>query len=48
VARQNGTCAHLGAGETLTAEVLAIAYTGIESVSRVEADGGVIPGAPQT
>jgi hypothetical protein len=47
VARQNGTCAHLGAGETLTAEALAIAYAGIEAVSRVEADGYVEPGTPQ-
>jgi hypothetical protein len=46
VARQNGTCAHLGAGETLTAEVQAIAYAGIEAVSRVEADGGVVPDTP--
>ena len=44
VARQNGTCAHLGAGESLTADALAIAYAGIESVSRVEADGRVVPG----
>ena len=48
VARQNGTCAHLGAGETLTAEALAIAYAGIAAVSRVEADGAVVPGRPQT
>jgi len=47
VARQNGTCAHLAPGESLTAEVLAIAYSGISSVSRVESDGSVIPGLPQ-
>lgn len=47
VARQNGACAHLEAGETLTADVLAVAYAGIESVSRVNADGSVVPGSPQ-
>ena len=44
-ARQNGTCAHLEAGETLTAEVLAIAYAGVAGVSRIEEDGSVV-GSP--
>jgi hypothetical protein len=42
VARQNGTCARLQAGETLTADVLAIAYAGIAAVEGVEADGSVV------
>jgi hypothetical protein len=42
VARQNGTCAHLEAGETLRAEVLAIAYAGVQGVSKVEEDGRVV------
>jgi hypothetical protein len=42
VARQNGTCAHLGAGEILRAEALAIAYAGVAGVSRVEGDGSVV------
>jgi hypothetical protein len=47
IARQNGTCSHLAPGETLTAEVLAIAYSGATSVLRVEPEGGVIPGPPE-
>jgi hypothetical protein len=42
VARQDGTCAHLGAGETLTADVLAVAYAGIASVKQIDADGNVV------
>jgi hypothetical protein len=42
VARQNGTCAHLEAGETLRAEVLAIAYSGLAGVSNITADGSVV------
>ena len=44
VARQNGTCASLPAGQTLEAEVVAIAYSGVESVSHVGPDGDVTPG----
>jgi hypothetical protein len=47
VARRNGTCAHLAPGETLSAEVLAIAYSGVASVSRVEPDGRVVDGLPE-
>jgi hypothetical protein len=47
VARQNGTCAHLDAGEILTADVLAVAYSGMASVAGIEPDGRVLPASLQ-
>ena len=43
-ARQKGECAHLVPGQTSEVEVLAVAYSGVSSVGRIEADGRVIPG----
>lgn len=47
VARRNGTCAHLNPGECLTAEVLAVAYSGVASVGGIEPDGRVLPASSQ-
>ena len=43
VARAQGHCAHLDAGETLEAEVSAVVYTGVTAVQSIEPDGQVIP-----
>ncbi len=43
VARQRGTCGHLEPGAKLEAEVLAIATSGMSSVSEVRANGEVLP-----
>ncbi len=42
-ARETGHCGHLRPGETLEAEVVAVAYAGCEAVQRIEPDGRVIP-----
>jgi len=43
-AREKGQCAQLAPGQALEVEVLAVAYSGLRSVARIEADGRVIPG----
>ncbi|MHB0855999.1 MAG: aldose epimerase family protein [Anaerolineae bacterium] len=44
IARRNGTCGRVLPGETVEAEVLAVAYSGVTSVERILPDGQVIPG----
>ncbi len=46
-ARAKGKCARLASGETLDVDVLAVAYSGVASVSRIEPDARVIPGHSQ-
>jgi hypothetical protein len=45
--RQKGECARLSPGQTREVDVLAVAYSGVSSVSRIEAEGRVIPGEPR-
>ncbi len=47
-AREKKQCAHLAAGQTLNVNVLAVAYSGVSSVARIEGDGRVIPGTQMT
>jgi len=42
VARESGHCGHLGPGETLAAQVVAVAYAGCTAVKAIEPDGNVI------
>ena len=42
--REKGECAHLSPGGSLEVDVLAVAYSGIASVSKIAADGRVLPG----
>jgi hypothetical protein len=41
VARQKGQCGHLDAGQTIVAEIKAVAYDGYSSVERINSDGSV-------
>jgi hypothetical protein len=43
-ARKKGECAHLAPGQTLDVDVLAAAYSGLSSVTRIETNGQVISG----
>jgi hypothetical protein len=43
LARKTGDCGHLEPGESIEAEVKAIAYTGVTAVERIESDGTVSP-----
>jgi hypothetical protein len=42
VAREQGHCGHLVAGQTLEAEITAVVYTGLTSVEGIEPDGKVV------
>jgi len=42
VARQRGTCGHLGPAASLEAEVMAIAYSGATSIAGIHPDGQVL------
>lgn len=46
IARQSGHCGHLDPGQTIEAEVKAIAYSGHAAVGRINPDGTVIDGKP--
>ena len=41
LARQKGKCGHLDAGQVVEAEIKAVAYSGFESVEKINADGSV-------
>jgi hypothetical protein len=41
-AREKGQCARLASGQTLEVDVLAVAYSGVSGVSKIESDGRVI------
>jgi hypothetical protein len=47
-AREKGDCARLAPGQTLEVEVLAVAYSGLTGVARIEPDGRVVPGSSPT
>ncbi|MHB1293983.1 MAG: aldose epimerase family protein [Anaerolineae bacterium] len=44
IARATGHCGHVLPGQTVDAEVLAVAYAGVTSVERILPDGTVVPG----
>jgi len=41
LARRSGRCGHLDAGQSIEAEIKAVAYSGYESIERVNPDGSV-------
>lgn len=47
-ARKKGECGQLAPGASLDVDVLAVAYTGVSSVARIEPDGKVVPCSPTT